>query len=140
MKKVLVLALVVCLTVPGLMVPGCALIQTPCSKAGQLQLTNAETVLTGIQTYYTPLQALVAAIPVAGSIIAASAPIALAAADVALKNLGTIIASGCANDAQVTLAQIVLTDIQNLFKTAAVQKAMATPAVQLKMIMLNSGK
>lgn len=133
--KTKVLALIVVL---ALALSGCALFQTPCSKAGQAQLTDAEMVLKGIQAAYSPLQALVAAIPTAGPIIAAAAPVALAAADVALQNLGAIIASGCANDAQVTLAQIALTSIQNLFKQAAVQQALTTPAVQRKLIILNT--
>lgn len=121
-----------------ILVGGCALFQKPCTQAGQAQLTSAENILHGIQAAYNPLQALVASIPTAGPIIAAAAPTALAGADLALQNLGTIIATGCANDAQVTLAQIALNDIQNLFKQVDVQKALATPAVQAKLIILNS--
>jgi hypothetical protein len=133
MKRILTLIIVISMALSG-----CALLQKPCTQAGQAQLTDAEMVLKGIQAVYNPLQALVASIPTAGPIIAAAAPVALAAADVALQNLGAIIASGCANDAQVTLAQIALTSIQNLFKQAAVQQALTTPAVQRKLIILNT--
>ena len=135
MKKLMVLVMVLALALPG-----CALFQKPCTQAGQTQLTDAEMILKGIQAVYNPLQALVAAIPTAGPLIAAAAPMALAAADVALQNLGAIIATGCANDPQVTLAQIALNDIQNFFKQAEVQKALATPAVQLKLKRLNAPK
>jgi hypothetical protein len=133
MKKIVILCCIIALSF-GVMGASCLNnLKHPCTQATQTQITDAEIILKGIQAVYNPLQALVAAIPTAGPIIAAAAPIALAAADVALQNLGTIIASNCANDPQVTLAQIALNTIENLFKLPEVQQALQTPAAQAKL-------
>jgi hypothetical protein len=132
MKKILVLLVILS------MMGGCAMFQKPCSENSQAQMVKATIVLNGIQKYYNPLQALVPLIPTAGPILAIAIPAALAAADLALQNLGAIIASNCANDSQVTLAEIALNSIEKVFSNPEVKAALATPQAQMNLKMLQT--
>jgi hypothetical protein len=107
---------------------GCAgLMKSPCTTLNPQKMLEAELVLKGIQKWYASLQALVPLIPGAGSVLAIAIPAALSGADLALNDLGQILATNCADDARVSLAQIALNTIEALFNNTEVQKLMATP-------------
>lgn len=106
---------------------GCAALKSPCTALSVQQITDADLVLKGIQKYYAPLQALVTLVPTVGGALAVAIPAVLNEADLALNNLGQILATKCADDAKVTLAQIALSAIEALFNSTDVQKLMATP-------------
>ena len=117
----------------SLLLQGCFLknlVTQPCTPAGADALTQAKDIRTQIQNYYGPLQELATAIPTVGPIVAAAVPIALSAADQALNALGKMIASGCAVDANFTLAQIALNQIKNLFAMPEVKMAMAKRGIK----------
>jgi len=127
MKKIVVAVMVVMM-----LVSGCAIFQKPCSPEGLSSLQTAINIRAEIQAYYGLLQGLVQFIPTAGPILAVGIPLALSAADQALNGLGTMIATGCAMDKEVTLAQIVLNQIKALFeqpevKVAAMKRGIALP-------------
>jgi hypothetical protein len=118
-------------------------IKNPCATLTPQKITDADLVFKGIQKFYAPLQALVAMgvnipLPGAGPLVANGIAGLLAGADVALNNLGTIIASNCANDAQVTLAQILLNSLEGLFNTPEIQKVLTTPQYKMQLKRISS--
>lgn len=125
-RKLLILLLVLVF-----MFSGCALFQKPCTPAGSADLDKAKAVMAGIQQYYNPLKDLVASAPTVGPILAVTIPLALSAADTALDALGKMIASGCAADNTINLAQLVLSNIKNLFAQTQVQELAAKRGLKL---------
>lgn len=125
-SKLLVLSVVL-----SLLVGGCAVFQKPCTQAGADSLDKAKNTLAQIQQYYDPLQAMVPLIPTAGPILATAIPIALSVADQALNVLGTMIATGCADNQGLNLAQIALDKIRDVFNLKETKQLMAKNKIML---------
>ena len=79
--------LIVFMAVLAMFLNGCAMLQHPCTQAGQAELTKAQIVVSGIQEYYNPSPGVGSPIPTVGPTVAVAVSLALSTADQALKIL-----------------------------------------------------